>query len=522
MGLTRRATKPPDSVAAPTVTEPPAPSRLADSGLRRAPKVVVIGAGIGGLATAVRCLARGMDVTVVEGQSMPGGRAGQIRDSGFTFDTGPSLVTMPELIDDLFRVAGTSTAQELRLRRLDPFYRIVWEGEDENFLFSGDRDAMISRISRFDEDDGGRYDAYLVAGRKIYEAAILGAGRTDFLRLGSFVKLVPDMARLGALRSVEGFVARFFRDPHMRQAFEFHSLFIGGAPSRVPAVYAALAYLQIAGGVWYAEGGLYSLVEALSRIVAAGGRLRLGSAVSEISCRDGRVRGVLTDDGEFFEAEYVVSNADAVQTQRLLRRRSPSPKLTMSCYLLYLGAGRIFPQLDHHTLLVGRGYHDFIRQVTVDGGLPENVSLYVHAPCRTDVGMAPAGGDSLTILVPVPNLSHGHDWSRAAVPFRERVLDALESDQGLGLRGLRDAIVIEHSWTPRDYQDRLGATDGNAFGPEPSLLQSAYFRQPNRDRKLGGMYYVGAGTHPGAGIPGVLLTAEVTCRLLGEEVFSWR
>jgi phytoene desaturase len=481
-----------------------------------APRAIVIGSGLGGLATAIRLLAAGLRVTVLEAQPAPGGRAGRIRDGGFTFDTGPSLITMPAIIDELFQAAGTSMARQLRLHRLDPFYRIGWENEARTFCFSGDRASMRAQIAQFEPAGRDRYDDFLAASRRIYEEAVLVAGRKSFLHLGGFLALVPRMARLGALRSVEGFVGRFFREEHVRQAFGFHPLFIGGAPFRVPAVYAALAYLQIAEGVWYTEGGVYALVEVLARLVSAGGELRTGCRVTDILHDGRRVRGVRTDDGETIEAEYVVSNADVVATQRLLGRQRRMPCLTMSCYLLYLGTKRPFPQLEHHTLLVGRDYHGFIRGVAVDGRLPKSISLYVHAPSRTEPGMAAPGGESISVLLPVPNLSHG--TTLPAPELRERVLDALEADGGLGLRGLRDSIVVEHAWTPADFRDRLGAVAGNAFGPEPTLLQSAYFRQPNRDAKLEGVYYAGAGTHPGAGIPGVLMGAAVTAGLLRQEV----
>jgi phytoene desaturase len=483
---------------------------------------VVIGSGLGGLAAAIRFLAAGMEVTVLEGEPAPGGRAARIRDGGFTFDTGPSLITMPEVLDDLFLAAGSRTADHLDLMPLDPFYRISWEHEPPeqppSFLFSGDGAAMREQIALFDPADARRYDAFIEASRRIHEEAVLVAGSRSFLRLTDFLALVPTMARLGALRSVDAFVARFFQDPHVRQAFDFHPLFIGGAPFRVPAVYAALAYLQIAGGVWYARGGVYSLVQAMARLVESGGRLLTGVEVCGIE-HDGRnVRGVRLQDGSRLEADYVVSNADVVATQqRLLGRDVRSPRLTMSCYLLYLGTDRPFPQLHHHTLLVGREYRGFIEDVTVRGRVPRSLSLYVHAPSRTEPEMARPGGESISVLLPVPNLRHGLRWPEVEASLRERVLDLLEAPHGLDLAGLRSSLVVERSWTPLDFRDRLGAVAGNAFGPEPILRQSAYFRQPNRDRRLRGMYYVGAGTHPGAGIPGVLMTAAVTASLVQAE-----
>jgi phytoene desaturase len=490
----------------------------------RSARVVVIGAGLGGLACALRLLSAGMEVTVVEAAPSPGGRAGQLREQGYTFDTGPSLITMPQLLDELFALAGTKTADQLRLHRLEPFYRIHWWSQLRHFDFSSDAEGMTEQIGQFSPRDAHRYQEFLAHSRRIYEQAILGAGRRPFLHARDMVGLVPRMIRLGAIRSVEHFVDSYFEEPHVRQAFSFHPLFIGGDPYRVPAVYAALAYLQIESGVWYAEGGVYALVEALVRLLAGQAGLHLGDPVVEIQSRDGRVTGVRTESGVVHPADYVVSNADVVETTRLLLadRAAPSPQPTMSCFLLYLGTNRVFDRLAHHTLLVGEDYQGFIRDVTRLGRLGRSPSLYLHAPARTEAAMAPAGGDSLSVLLPVPNLQSRLDWKEAEARVRRQVLDAMESDQGLGLTGLRDSLVLERSWTPLDYKVRLRAHLGNAFGPEPTLLQSAYFRQPNRDRRLRGLYHVGAGTHPGAGIPGVLLGAEVTSQLLLEEAAAWR
>lgn len=491
---------------------------------RRAPRVVVIGSGLGGLACALRLLAAGAEVTVVEAAATAGGRAGQIREHGHTFDTGPSLITMPQLLDELFDLAGTSTADQLRLQRLEPFYRIHWRARAEHFDFSADFASMTDQIGRFSVRDARRYPAFLAHSRRIYEQAILGAGTRPFLRVQDFLRLVPTMARLGAIRSVEHFVETYFEEPHVRQAFSFHPLFIGGDPYRVPAVYAALAYLQIDSGVWYAQGGVYSLVQALVRLLGSGATLEFGDPVVEILQRDDRVSGVRTSGGVVHPADYVVSNADVVETRRLLGESADSgPEPTMSCFLLYLGTSRAFPQLAHHTLLVGDDYPGFIRDVTKLGRFGRSPSLYLHAPARSEPAMAPPGGDSLSVLLPVPNLKSGLDWSRAETEVRRQILEAMESDQGLGLSGLSSSLVLERSWSPVDFQSRLRAHLGNAFGPEPTLLQSAYFRQPNRDGRVRGLYHVGAGTHPGAGIPGVLLGAALTSGLLlEEEVARWR
>lgn len=483
---------------------------------------VVIGAGLGGLAAAVRLLEQGYRVTVLERREGLGGRAYQLRDGGYTFDMGPSLITMPWLLEELYALAGTTTADQLALRPLDPFYRIHWTDDARTFDFNGSHEQMKAQIARFSPADATRYDAFMARSKAIYEEGILVAGRKPFLGPVEFAKLLPTMLRLDAIRSLSGFVAKYFQEPHVRQAFDFHSLFIGGDPSRVPAIYTALTYLQVAEGVWYADGGVHSVVRSLAGLIrSGGGAIRTGEPVAAIETSGGRVTGVRTTAGERIAADLVVSNADASTTRsRLLDRnerdalpwRLRKPSQTMSVFLLFLGTTRQYPKLHHHTLVVGDDYRGFIRDVTQRKRVPASLSLYLHAPSRTEPAMAAPGGESIYTLLPVPNLRSGDDWAVRGPELRDRVVRFLEHD--FGLDGLERSIAVEHAFTPADFASQLGAADGNAFAIEPTLLQSAYFRQPNRDRTVGGLYYVGAGTHPGGGIPGVLLTAEVTGELI--------
>lgn len=494
------------------------------------PHAVVIGAGLGGLAAAVRLLAQGYRVTVLERRAGLGGRAYQLVDGGYTFDMGPSLITMPWLLEELFAIAGSSTAEQLTVRPLDPFYRIWWMDDPRYFDFTGSNERMRAEIAKFSPRDAGNYDAFMERSRRIHEEGILVAGRTPFLRLGDFLGLVPTMLRLDAIRSLSGFVGKYFSEPHVRQAFDFHSLFIGGDPARVPAIYTALSYLQVADGVWYADGGVHSVVRALAGLIErGGGTIRTETPVARIETAGGRVRGVRLVDGETLPADVVISNADATLTRRRLLGegekdalpwRLRRPAQTMSCFLLFLGTTRRYEKLHHHTLVVGRDYKGFIRDVTHRRRIPDDLSVYLHAPSRTEPGMAAPGGESIYVLLPVPNLASGDDWAIRGPELRDRVVRFLEED--FGLEGLASSIAVEHSFTPADFASQLGAADGNAFGIEPTLFQSAYFRQPNRDRTVGGLYYVGAGTHPGGGIPGVLLTAEVTGELIRSDAATGR
>jgi phytoene desaturase len=476
-------------------------------------KVVVVGAGLGGLGAALRLQGVGCDVVVLEQRDAPGGHASRLRDGGFTWDTGASLITLPWILEETFAAGGLDLHREVRLRRLDPAYRIRWASDARSFDFADSPERLREEVARFSAADARRVDDFLAATRPIYEQAVLRAGRRPFEDFRALAALVPTMVRLNAMMPLHHFVARFFRHPRIREAFSFQSLFIGGDPFRVPAIYATLVYLQILHGGWYADGGVHSVAEAMARPLD----VRYGSRVVAVETAGGRVRGVRLATGERLAADVVVSNGDVLLTDALLGRAHEGRRLrpTMSCFLLYLGADRVFDSLLHHTLLVGRDYRQFMRTVTRGRQLPRTFSVYVHAPARTEPAMAVPGGDSLAILLPVPNLSAGVDWEREGDSLRDALVADLE--RTFGLEGLGNAVRIEHRMTPPDFADEFGAVDGNAFGVEPTLHQSASFRPPNRVRGVAGMYHVGAGTHPGAGIPGVLLGASVTAQLVVDD-----
>ena len=476
-------------------------------------RVVVIGAGLGGLGTALRLQGMGHEVTVVEQREKPGGRAYQIRDSGFTWDTGPSLVTMPWVLEEVFAAGGLDFHREVTLRELDPFYRIFWAEEERHLDFIRDPVAMQAEIAKFSARDAAAFPGYMDAMRPIYDDGILAAGRQKFDSIPQLLAFTPRMVKLGAALPLHYATSRHFHDERIREAFSFHSLFIGGDPFRVPAIYGALVYLQFLDGVWYADGGVYAIIEAMARALD----VRCGDGVSRIETAQGRVTGVTTVGGQHFPADAVVTNADAMRVHEMLGRPKPRRRLkpSMSAFLLYLGTDRPFEKLGHHTLLVGSGYRKFIKDVTGAKQLPSNFSTYVHAPNRTEPAMAADGGDSLCFLLPVPNLRSQTDWAAESDGLRDALVADLE--QTFGLTGLNASVRVEHRMTPADFRDDLGALDGNAWAMEPTLHQSAALRPPNRDKRVRGLYRVGGGTHPGAGIPGVLLGAEVTAGLVAED-----
>jgi phytoene desaturase len=488
--------------------------------------IVVIGSGFGGLAAALRLQARGYAVTLLEKRARPGGRAYQLKDRGFTFDMGPSIITAPDLLDDLFLAGGARLTDYLSLVPLEPYCRIYF-GDGRHFDYSGDPGTVERELGRFDASAPAAYRDFMTQTGQIYRRAFADLAHQPFLTVIDFLKVVPALARLRADRSVYSLVADHFRDPSLRMAYSFHPLFIGGNPFRASSVYSIVPYLERQGGVHFAIGGTYALIEALTRrFLELGGHLECSAEVAQIEVERGRASGVVTVDGRRWPADAVVSNADVVWTYTRLidrrhRRRWTDRKITrlqqsMSCFLLYLGLDRQYEKLWHHTIVMSPRYRGLIGDIFDRKVLADDFSLYLHAPSKTDPSMAPPGCESLYLLAPVPNLAGQTDWQREVGPFRDRLIRFLEHE--FGLTGLEASIRVEHRFTPLDFQRELNAHLGSAFSIEPTLFQSAYFRPHNRSEDVDGLYLVGAGTHPGAGLPGTLLSAEIVERLIATDV----
>jgi phytoene desaturase len=488
------------------------------------PSAVVIGSGFGGLSTAIRLQSSGWQVTLLEQREKVGGRAYQFKEAGYTFDMGPSLVTAPDLIQDVFACASRSMEDYLDLVPLDPFYRIYFH--DGTFLdYSSEADDMKRQMRAFNPKDADNYDAFMEAIRPIYEAVIeQGLGRRPFNTFKQLFEFAPLAVKLGAHRRVSSFASKYFDDFRHHFLFSFHPLFIGGNPFRVPSVYIMIPYLEKKDGVWFTKGGMYSIVESFASLFQdIGGRILTSTQAERIEVADGTAVGVHAG-GEFFKADAVVSNADTVFTynrllegvpkRRWTERRISGLNQSMSCFLLYIGARRQYEQLKHHTLILSQRYEQLIRDIFDRKILADDFSMYLHAPTRTDSGMAPPGCESLYVLVPVPNLGAGIDWTEMEPVMTERVLDFLED---WGLTDLRENTEVLRTFTPVDFQRELGAWQGSAFGIEPRLTQTAIFRPHNRSEDVRNLYFAGAGTHPGAGVPGVLLSAEATAFAIEQD-----
>jgi phytoene desaturase len=483
----------------------------------RSKTAVVIGSGFGGLAIACRLQAAGLQVTLLEKREMIGGRAYRLEDRGYVFDMGPSLITAPEIVDSIFRAGGRRLVDYVDLVPLDPYYRVYFH-DGTHLDYVGGIERMKEQMARYNPRDAENLEAFLGDVRPIFDAVIRDRlGSKPFDTIGSMMRFLPRMARMRAYLPVTAFVNRYFEDFRHRFIYSFHPLFVGGNPFRTPAIYLMIPYLEREGGVWFTRGGMYSVVEALGRYFREmGGTIRTGEEVREISVRDGRARGVVTEQGQY-EADVVVSNADPGHTYGTLvhrrhRKRWTDRKLdrtdwSMSCFLLYIGTRRQYPQLEHHTLILTERYGELLEDIFGKKILPEDFSMYLHAPTRTDPSMAPPGGESMYVLVPVANQQSGLDWAELKGAFADRIIDFLED---WGLEDLRVATEVLHIFTPEDFETELNATWGNAFAIEPKFTQTAWFRPQNRSEDLEGLYLVGAGTHPGAGVPGVLLSAEAT------------
>ena len=477
---------------------------------------VVIGSGFGGLAAAIRLRLMGYDVKVLEALDQPGGRARVFRRNGFTFDAGPTVITAPHLIEELFTLAGRDMRNYVSLVPVDPFYRVMFH-DGSQFDYVGDEERLLAQIAAFEPRDVDGYRRLAAHAERIFDVGFTQLAHKPFGSLTDMLRVLPAMTRLESYRSVYGLVERYIRDDRLRQLFTFEPLLVGGNPFSTTSIYLLIHWLERKWGVHFAMGGTTSIVSALVRLLdELGVEVRLGAPVERIETRGGRVTGVSTADGLFFPADVVVSNADPSHVySRMLppqvRKRHSDravarTKQSMSLFVGYFGTRRQYPELAHHTILLGPRYRGLLDDVFTKRVLADDFSLYLHAPTRTDPSLAPDGCETFYVLSPVPNNRSGIDWEREAEPYFDKIRDHLEKRL---LPGLTANIVDPFFLTPREFENDLRSVDGAAFGPEPVLTQSAWFRYHNRSPDVEGLYFVGAGTHPGGGVPGVLSSAKV-------------
>jgi phytoene desaturase len=489
-------------------------------------RTIVIGAGFGGLALAIRLQAAGIPTTLLEQRDKPGGRAYVYQDQGFTFDAGPTVITDPSAIEELFALAGKQMSDYVELISVTPFYRLCWES-GKVLDYDNDQQRLEGQIARFNPRDVEGYRRFLDYSRAVFREGYLKLGTVPFLSFRDMLRAGPQLARLQAWRSVYSMVSSFIEDEHLRQAFSFHSLLVGGNPFATSSIYTLIHALEREWGVWFPRGGTGALVQALVRLFQdLGGELELNAQVSRLEMAEDRVSAVELADGRRFDASAVASNADVVHTYEKLLGHHPQgvaraaklkrKRMSNSLFVLYFGLNHHHTQLAHHTVCFGPRYRELIDEIFNRDTLAEDFSLYLHSPCISDPSLAPPGCASYYVLAPVPHLGTADlDWAQEGPRLRERIFDYLEQHY---MPGLRQQLVTHRMFTPFDFRDELGAYQGSAFSVEPILTQSAWFRPHNRDDRIANLYLVGAGTHPGAGVPGVIGSAKATASLMLKDL----
>lgn len=485
-------------------------------------KAAVIGAGIGGLALAIRLQSAGVDTTILEARDKPGGRAYFRKRDGFTFDAGPTVITAPDALRELWRISGHDISEDVKLVPVSPFYRLSWP-DGAAFDYSGDDAQLGAEIARLSPEDVAGYRRFLKYSEGVYREGYEKLGHVAFLDFGSMVRAAPALMKYQAWRSVYSIVSSYVKNEKLRQALSFHTLLVGGNPMTTSAIYALIHKLERDGGVWFAEGGTNRLVAGMVRhFERLGGVVRLGDAVSAIHTLGDRVTSLRTESRFELEIDAVASNADIVHSYRNLLKDSRSAQRTASSleqkrfspslFLVHLGLRGTFPEIPHHSILFGPRYQGLLEDIFDHGVLSEDFSLYLHHPSATDPGMAPEGHSTFYALAPVPHLGKfPADWSEVGPVLEERILAEIARRL---IPDLKDRIVTKFSYAPPDFATDLKAHLGSAFSLEPILTQSAYFRAHNRDASISNLYFVGAGTHPGAGIPGVVGSAKATATLM--------
>jgi len=478
--------------------------------------VVVIGAGFGGLAAAVRLRAMGHRVLIVEAGDQAGGRARVFKEKGFSFDAGPTVITAPYLLDELFGLVGRDRRDYFDLVPVDPFYRVKFH-DGSQFDYVGEEDRILEQIRQFSPNDVDGYRKLAAHAQRIFDVGYTGLADQPFDKFWDMMKVVPDMMALESYRTVWGLVGKYISDHRLRQVFTFQPLLVGGNPLDTTSIYMLIHWLERKWGVHFAKGGTAAIVSSLvSLLEEVGVELMTNAPVERLDIVDGRAQAVVLEGGKRIPCAFVVSNADpsmvytkmidskwrSKHTDRAVNRK----KQSMSLFVTYFGTKVAYPDQAHHSILLGPRYEGLLTDIFDRKVLADDFSLYLHAPTRTDPSLAPPGGECFYVLSPVPNDQSGIDWAQAAPEYENRILTYLEKNH---LPNLRENLVHCHSVDPRYFGGDLRSYQSAAFGIEPILTQSAWFRYHNRSEDVDGLYFVGASTHPGAGVPGVLCGAKV-------------
>lgn len=509
-----------------TTTSAPVERATAKQSRETKPTAIVIGAGFGGIALAIRLQSMGFDTTIIDNRDKPGGRAYVYEEAGFKFDGGPTVITDPNCLHELWELSGRNMDDYVTLLPVDPFYRLQWEDGDKLDYWAS-QEKLEAEIAARAPDDVKGYRRFLAYSQDLYREGYEKLGTTAFLKVRQMFQAAPQLIRLRADKSVYGMVSKFVKNDRVRQLLSFQSLLVGGNPFKTSSIYALIHALERKGGVWFAKGGTGALIDGMIKLFEdLGGTLRLSTEITDIRTEGDRVTGVESADGWSLDADLVASNADVVHTYKQLLRGHDRGKSygkslakkshSMSLFVLYFGLKTTHPDMKHHIILLGQRYRELIAEIFGKGRkLPDDFSLYLHAPSVTDPSMAPDGCSAYYVLSPVPHLGHADvDWDVVGPQYADKIFDYLEEHS---IPNLRRDLVVQKTLTPFGFRDEMNTHHGSAFSIEPILTQSAWFRPHNRDDVLGNMYIVGAGTHPGAGVPGVVGAAKATAGVVADD-----
>ncbi len=490
-------------------------------------KVIIIGAGFGGLALAIRLQSAGFETTIIEARDKPGGRGYFWEKDGFTFDGGPTVITDPPCLEELWALSGHEMKTDVELMPVFPFYRLNWP-DGTNFDYSNDDAGLRTEIAKLNPEDIAGYDRFLEYSKGVFKEGYQKLGTVAFQDFSSMLKAAPSLMKYQAWRSVYSIVSSYVKNEKLREALSFHTLLVGGNPMNTSAIYALIHTIEKEGGVWFAKGGTNRLIAGMvTHFERIGGTVRLNDAVEEILTLGDKVTGVRTKSGWTGECDALASNGDLMHTYKdllksnkrgeraakSLTRKSWSPSL----FVLHLGIKGTWPGIPHHMILFGPRYKGLLDDIYKNGVVPEDFSLYLHHPTVTDPNLAPEGCSTFYVLAPVAHLGKAPlDWDGSVgEAMKERILDELEKRL---IPDIRSRIMTSFHYTPKDFGRDLSAHMGSAFSLEPVLWQSAYLRAHNRDDAIPNLYFTGAGTHPGAGIPGVVGSAKATAGLMLEDL----
>lgn len=489
---------------------------------------VVIGAGLGGLSAAMRLGSKGYSVTVIDRLDRVGGRGSSVTKNGFRFDLGPTILTVPQVFEKLWKDCGKDFAGDVELVPLDPFYEIRWQ-DGSRFQVRSSEEEMLAEVTRNFPKDLKGYCKFLEDCEKRYVFGFEGLGRRPMNKIWDLLKEIPGFIRLRADRSVYAHVSTRVKDPKLRMALSFHPLFIGGDPRNVTSMYILVSHLEKAFGVHYVKGGVQALADAMANVVKEqGGQVLLNSNVENITLSKQKADGVMLENGLKLTADIVVSNADPGwtynkllpnQKKRWTEKKLKKSRWSMGLFVWYFGTKNTrekWQDVGHHTIMNGPRYRRLLADIFDRQFLADDMSIYLHRPSVTDPSVAPKGDDCFYALSPVPNLktSNPINWSKELEGYKNKMRMVLEET----IPGFSDAIIAEHILTPKDFEERYLSPYGSGFSLEPRIFQSAWFRPHNVSEDIENLYLVGAGTHPGAGIPSVVTSSEVLSQLVSDPV----